>query len=342
MPFELRRLYPFDREAQRDVLALLKREGIAADRNLDYTVGLYDEADQLVATGSSFRNTLRCLAVDSGYRGEGLLNTLVSHLVHELATRGHFNVFLHTKHDTARFFSQLGFYTIAEVNRSLVFMENSRDAFSRYLERISAQRVDAPRAGAIVMNANPFTLGHQYLVEKASRECDVLHLFTVREDVSAFPYAVREQLIRQGTRHLGNLRYHDTDNYIVSSATFPSYFIQDSEAVTRAQAAVDAAVFGRIAGVLGLSVRFVGDEPYSFATNLYNQVMSERLPGFGVELVIVPRREGAGNLPISATRVRERIMANDLEGLQPLVPDTTYDFLASPEGLELMQKIRDR
>ncbi|MDI9520593.1 MAG: [citrate (pro-3S)-lyase] ligase [Bacillota bacterium] len=342
MNYEIRRIYSFDRAEQEKLLSLLKREGISADRNLDYTVGLYDARGQLAATGSYYRNTLRCLAVDGERRGEGLLNTIVSHLTEELATKNIFNVFLYTKTGNARYFTDLGFYPIAEVDRQVVFMENSRSAFPDYLAKLGKGKVSGKRIAAIVMNANPFTLGHQYLVETASSQADAVHLFIVREDISLFPFAVREKLVREGTAHLKNLVYHDTGSYIVSSATFPSYFIQDSEEVTRAHARVDAAVFQRIAAALDISVRFVGDEPFSFATNLYNQVMAECLPGYGIELKIISRREDEGNTPISATRVREMIKAGKTEQLQHLVPKTTYEYLISPDGQKLAASLQGK
>ncbi|MDD3571405.1 MAG: [citrate (pro-3S)-lyase] ligase [Eubacteriales bacterium] len=342
MEYEIRPIYPFDRAEQLNLLNLLAHEGISAEQNMDYTAGLYDVNGQLAATGSYYRNTLRCLAVEGEHRGEGLLNIIVSHLTEELAARGVFDIFLYTKYETTKFFRDLGFYPIAEVDRRVVFMENSKSAFPDYLTGLAEEKAPGERVAAIVMNANPFTLGHQYLAEKASPECDVLHLFIVREDISDFPFAVRERLIREGTAHLKNLVYHDTGNYIVSSATFPSYFIQDSEEVTRAHARVDAAVFGRIAQSLGIRIRYVGDEPFSFATNLYNQVMSESLPEYGVELRIIPRREDIGNTPISASRVREMIKAGNLETLRQLVPKTTYAFLASQEGLDLAASMRDK
>ncbi len=340
MEYNLRRIFPFDQESSEKHLALLKREGITADCNLEYTAGLFSPAGELLAAGSYYKNTLRCLAVDGRYRGEGLLNALVSHLTGELARRGVFELFLYARYDAARYFADLGFAPVAEVDRQVVFMENTRGAFDRYLKDISSRKVEARRAGAIVMNANPFTLGHQYLAQKAAGECDVLHLFVVREDISAFPYAVRDRLIREGTAHIRNIVYHHTGDYVVSSATFPSYFLRDSEEVTRAHARVDAAVFARIAGALGVTVRYVGDEPFSFATNLYNETMAERLPGAGVELVIIPRREDEGRTPISASRVREKLLAGDLEGLRPLVPETTFSFLASREGEEIARRMR--
>ena len=101
-------------------------------------------------------------------------------------------------------------------------MENKRTCFSSYLNSLVKQKESAPRIAALVMNANPFTLGHQYLVEKAASENDILHLFIVSEDASLVPFSVRKKLVMEGTAHLKNIRYHDSGPYIISNATFPS------------------------------------------------------------------------------------------------------------------------
>lgn len=157
------------------------RRASSGDGNLDYTVGLYDEDYNLAATGSCFGNTLRCLAVDNRHQGEGLLNQVISHLIDYQYRRGILDLFLYTKCNTALFFKDLGFYEIARVEGKVVFMENRKGGFERYLERLLAETeksgLTGERVGAVVMNANPFTLGHQYLVETAAADCDVLHLF---------------------------------------------------------------------------------------------------------------------------------------------------------------------
>ena len=40
--------------------------------------------------------------------------------------------------------------------------------------------------GAVVMNCNPLTLGHRYLIEQALKQCDYLMIFVVQEDKSFF------------------------------------------------------------------------------------------------------------------------------------------------------------
>ena len=165
--YEEARIYPGDRRGQRQLDALLEKEGIRRDGSLDYTLGLYDQEGELAATGSYYRNTLRCLAVDSAHQGEGLLNRVVSRLMELLADQGVLHLFLYTKCDKVHFFRDLGFAEIARVEGLAAFLENRRDGFARYLEELTARAAERPLPegavrGAIVMNANPFTLGHQW------------------------------------------------------------------------------------------------------------------------------------------------------------------------------------
>ena len=138
------------------------------------------------------------------------------------------------------------------------------------------------RVGAIVMNANPFTLGHRYLVEQARTACGVLHLFMVSEDVSLVPFSVRKKLIIEGTKDIPGIVYHEAGSYIISSATFPAYFQKGDNAVIRSQAGIDAQIFTQIAAALGITDRFVGDEPTSVVTGIYNEILSTARPAWRV------------------------------------------------------------
>lgn len=238
---------------------------------------MYDENYQIIATGSCFSNTLRCFAVSSDHQGEGLLNQILTHLIDIQYQRGNLHLFLYTKISTAKFFKDLGFYEIARVDETLVFMENRRNGFAGYLSDLSRTKKEGFSA-ALVMNANPFTLGHQYLVEKAASECDTLHVFIVSEDSSLVPFSVRKKLVLEGTSHLPNVICHDSGPYIISNATFPSYFLKDEEAVIKGHAKLDLMVFTRIADVLSVTRRYVGEERNSQVTGIYNQIMAGQLP----------------------------------------------------------------
>ena len=79
--FAVTTVYPSDRMMMEKVTALLQGEGIRLDANLDYTCAVVDEDYNVLATGSCFKNTLRCMAVSHEHQGEGLMNTVVSHLI---------------------------------------------------------------------------------------------------------------------------------------------------------------------------------------------------------------------------------------------------------------------
>ncbi len=335
--YTISRVFPTDRRSLLQIDALLEQEGIQRDANLDYTCAMYDEHAHVIATGSCFGNTLRCIAVSGSHQGEGLMSELLTHLTEVQYQRGILHLFVYTKLAAADFFRSFGFYEIARVEQRLVFMENRRDGFSRYLAAL-ADTKSGGRSAALVMNANPFTLGHQYLVEKAASECDVLHLFLVSEDASLIPFSIRKRLVTEGIAHLPNVICHDSGPYIISNATFPSYFLKDADSVIESHARLDLAVFRNIAQALSLTCRYVGDEPTSRTTRLYNQVMAESLPAAGIDCIIVPRREAHGK-PISASNVRLLLQRRDFDALQDLVPVSTLNYFKSPAALPVLGRI---
>ena len=338
MAYSISKVSPGDTRALRQVDSLLEQEGIQRDGNLDYIAALYDEDYRVIATGSCFGNTLRCFAVSHEHQGEGLLNQVITHLIEVQHERGNLQLFLYTKIGSAKFFGDLGFYEIARVDGTLVFMENRRDGFSRYLKRLEKTRTEG-RSAALVMNANPFTLGHQYLAETAAAQCDTLHLFIVSEDQSLVPFSVRKELIKAGTAHLPNVVLHDSGPYIISSATFPSYFLKDEAAVIAGHARLDLEIFKKIAAALNVTARFVGEEPTSQVTGLYNQIMAEELPKAGIACRIIPRK-AVGDQIISASTVRKALQEGDMDTFRRLVPETTAAWFESPEAAPVLARIR--
>lgn len=335
--YTISRISPTDRYGLSQVDALLQQEGIRRDANLDYICAMYDDEYHVIATGSCFGNTLRCFAVSSAHQGEGLLNEIISHLIDVQCSRGNVHLFLYTKIDSAKFFGDLGFYEIARVDKTLVFMENRRSGFSSYLADLSKTKTEGISA-ALVMNANPFTLGHQYLVEKAASECDTLHLFIVSEDASLIPFSVRRQLVLDGVAHLPNVICHDSGPYIISNATFPSYFLKDEETVIKSHAKLDLTVFTKIAQALSVTRRYVGEEPTSQVTGIYNQIMAAELPAAGIDCIIVPRKKTSGRA-ISASTVRQYLQQKNFEALRELVPASTLQYFMSTAAAPIIERI---
>ena len=336
-------IYSNDKYSNSMILKLLNQEGIKRDRNLDYTCVAYDSDYNIIGTGSCFGNTLRCLAVSHEHQGEGLTNKIVSHLIQYQFDRGNFHLFIYTKYTTYHLFKDLGFYEIVRIKDQIVFMENKKNGFNDYLNELSKSKLNdnanAKKIAAIVMNANPFTLGHLFLIEKASKENDILHLFIVSEDKSIVPFNVRKKLIMEGTAHLKNIIYHDSGPYIISSATFPSYFQKDEKDVIESHANLDLEIFVKIAKALNINVRYVGEEPTSLVTGIYNKIMEKKLPENGIECFVVKRKEMDGNI-ISASEVRKKIKEGNIEGIKNMVPDSTYKFFISDEGKNVINKIK--
>lgn len=336
--FHISEIKPSERYAMEELNALLATEGIELDANLDYIAGLYDYNDCLVATGSCYANTLRCLAVSNGHQGEGLLGKVLTHLIDYQMQRGITHLFIYTKTDTAFFFSDLGFTEIARIDGVLSFMENRKNGFAEYLEGLEKDKRPG-RSAALVMNCNPFTLGHRWLIEKTASENDTVHLFVVSEDKSFFPFKDRYELVKKGCADLENVILHETGSYMISSAVFPSYFIEDDQDVIKAQARLDVELFKKIAAALSITTRYVGSEPFSKVTNLYNEIMSKELPRVGISCVILPRKELHGE-PISASVVRKLLREDKLEQASKLVPQTTLDYLMSPAGQTVIEKLK--
>lgn len=319
---------------------LLIKEGISLDGNIEYTMGIF-EGEKLIATGSVFKNTLRCLAVNSAYQGEGLLNQVVTHLVNYEAERGIYHLFLYTKCDKTPFFKDLGFNEIARAPKLAAFMENRKNGFSNYLQNLKEESENCfGTQAAIVMNCNPFTLGHLYLVEKTASENDFVHLFVVSEDTSLVPFNVRYDLVKKGTAHLKNVIIHQTQSYMISSATFPSYFIKDSDNVMKAQAKLDIEVFKKIAETLNITKRYVGEEPFSIVTKIYNEVMQEELAKDNIDCIVIKRLEKE-NQVISASIVRNIIKNENIEKIKSMVPKTTYDYFTSADANDVIEKIKN-
>ena len=303
----------------------LRSMGLRYEGGADYTVQLVSEYGEILGSGSLCGNILKYIAVDERLHGEGAALSLVSELVSEAYRRGTTKLFLFTKASNEMLFRGVGFYTLA-ATRDVCFMENSRTGLARWLD--SVPRFEGT-VGAVVMNCNPFTLGHRFLIRTAANEVDRLYVFVVSEDKSRFSFEDRIEMVRRGARGLANVTVVPSGEYMISQATFPTYFIKDTANAESIYAALDLTLFAqKIAPALNITKRFVGTEPYCALTRGYNEVMKELLPKYGIDVVEVERLGG-----ISASRVREALDNGDIPALDELVPATTLDYLKERELL---------
>ncbi len=305
-------------------LQLLAQTGLQADEDVQQTILVWDN-DCVVATGSRCGNLLKCLAVDPARQGDGLLSTVLTALRAEAFREGYNHLFLYTKPGNELLFSSLFFYPVAKTD-TVLLMENRQNGIGDFLSTLPNDTGHGT-VGAIVMNANPFTYGHQHLIETAAAECERLYVFVLSEDRSRFSAADRLEMVRRGTAHLENVTVLPTGPYLISSATFPTYFLKDREAATEVQCLLDIEIFAKyFVPRFGIQKRFVGTEPFSPMTNRYNEALKAHLPPRGVQLCEIPRYTVDGEA-VSASAVRRLLDAGDKTAAMALVPETTREFL---------------
>lgn len=194
------------------------------------------------------------------------------------------------------------------------------------------------KAGAIVMNCNPFTCGHRYLIEQALETVDFLIIFVVEEDSSLFSFNERFAMVCEGTADLNNVMVVPSGPFILSQTTFPEYFIKAEDENLDENTENDVKLFAqKIAGYLNIRYRFAGEEPEDMVTNKYNMYMKKILPENGIKFVEIPRKKVDGQY-ISASLVRQCLESYDLKGLSKLVPDSTMRLLSVPDIEEMMKE----
>ena len=314
---------------------------------VDLYLAVLSREGAILAGGGLRRDIIKCLAVSAAARSLGLSVPLVSRLISEASERGFTNVKVFTKPENRSLFESLGFRLLAEAPKAIL-MENGR-GLEDYCSYLRGHR--AP--GVIVMNANPFTRGHRYLVEQADfstrptglgrNDKTNLVIIPVKEDASRFPYNERLAMVRSGCDGVADVV--EGSDYQISAATFPTYFLKDLSDAAETQMRLDIDLFGRhIAPALGARVRFVGTEPADPLTARYNDLMKELLPKYGVQLVEIQRltcppdcAEDSSTSPsaplrmteepVTATRVRALLDAGHFKAASALTPVSTWPYL---------------
>ena len=315
-----------------------------------YAVVTRPDHDEILAGGGLKGDIVKCIAVGEQLRDEHISNRLISHLMSEAAQRGHQSVKVFTKPQNRQIFESLGFRVVGEAPLAIL-MENGQgiERYESYLQgisdKISSSHSSQGRdgSGVIVMNANPFTRGHLYMIEQAARQVERLFVIPVKEDKSQFSYAERKAMIEAAIRPShpsplpSNITVCDGSDYAISAATFPTYFLKKLDDAADTQMLLDLDIFARhIAPALGATVRFVGSEPDDALTCRYNELMQEKLPK-----VQVIERLREGEKAISASTVRKALREDRFSEAASLVPPTTVPYLLAHIATDALQQELD-
>ena len=342
---ELIQLNPSIPRQRRRIEQFLGDNGLRLD-DVDYYVALVDETtDEIVAGGGLKGDVIKCVAVADGHKGEAVANQIVSHLIAQANADGHQCVKLFTKPQNRQMFESMSFRLLAEAPKAIL-METGIGGIKRYCEELESEKGKVkseksncelhhpnpstpqpimPQSGIIIMNCNPFTLGHRYLIEQAAQQVQTLYILVVREDCSMFGYDERKAMIVRGVAHIDNVVVCDGSEYSISATTFPTYFLKSLSDASDTQMTLDIDLYRRhIAPALGATVRFVGTEPDDPLTRRYNELMKSMLPD-----VREVARLQQGGVAVSASRVRKAIVENHLALAARLVPPTTVPYIVA-------------
>lgn len=319
--------------------SIYKNVGIKRPKDCDNTIAIYD-GEELVATASIKDNILVGFAVSPQMQGEGLLAILCTNLINIGMRNGHSTFYIFTKPEKSFLFSDCGFKEIACNPPYTCLLEWGESTINTYTQKLRAISENKPdNAACIVMNANPFTLGHEYLAEFAAKESPWLYVIVVETEKSVFPFKERMELIQKGLEKIPNVTVLSGGQYVISLLTFPTYFSKEGD-VGSAQTGLDLALFcNYIAPALKVTVRYVGQEPYCDTTRAYNNSMKAILPARGVEVVEITRKDKDGEA-ISASHVRNLIREGKIEQTKSLLPESTYQLLFTPMGRQIVEKIK--
>ncbi len=305
--------------------------------DVDYYAAVTDDNGNIVAGGGLQGNVIKCIAVGEAARATGLSNRLISHLIGMATQQGAETVKVYTKPDNSAIFKSMGFQIIAQAPQAIL-MENGVKGIGTYANYLRRMRGDRPcGASAIVMNANPFTLGHRYLVHQAAQEASTLYVIAVREDRSTFNYQERLAMIQAGCKDLDNVVVVEGSDYAISELTFPTYFLKQVTDATDTHITLDLDLFAKhIAPALGVTTRYVGSEPTDELTARYNALMQEQLPAHGIEVKTIERLVLDGQ-PVSASRMRQWLADGSLSQAAALVPQTTEPYLIAHLAVDALR-----
>lgn len=316
---------------------LLAATGLSTEKLPREYFGAYTADGQLLGGAGLDGNIIKCIAVRQGFRDKGITNGLVKHVLAAAHAEGISNIMIYTKPEYKNLFRFLSFSPIGQSDRA-VLLESNRSGIATYCEYLMRQRRGG-RTAVAVMNCNPMTLGHRYLIETAAKRFDFLYIIPVKEDKSEYTYQERRQILEEGVKDLNNVAVLEGSDYVISQATFPTYFIKEASEVARAHIQLDCDIFAHhIIPALGVSARVVGTEPTDPLTCAYNEEMKRSLP---IEVMEIPRLEINGQ-PVSASRVRKYVKEGRIDLALQLAYKASHPFvLAHAADYELNRELEE-
>ncbi len=312
---------------------LVQSQGLSVDQRIDLTIGIYED-EKLIATGSIDENVIKMIAVDPSRQGENFTAKVVQVLIDKLNERHIKKYFIFTKPEFIPVFQNLHFSLIIQTDQIALFENGAYTIRERLTDLKKSLKLERGTIASIVMNCNPVTLGHLYLIEKCASQQDNVIIFLVEENRSVFPFDVRLKLLKKATRHLRNVHILPSTPYIISAATFPTYFIKEASEASRIFMDLDIQIFKMyFMDIFKIDFRYVGTEPLDPMTRQYNETMQKILKDRWISI----DRLAKDHHIVSASLVRRLAKDKKYRLLKQFVPGVTYRFLISKKGRQLFK-----
>lgn len=317
------------------VKAFLNTFDLHYEDDIDDTIVL-KENTRIIATASTSKNIIKAVAIDPAYQGQDYLSILITALIKRLKAKGITHYFLYAKNAQAPLFKSLGLHPIVNTQRITLFEGGS--TITEKLESLkTTYKADYPNTACVVINANPMTNGHLHLIKTARTHHPHVLVFVVSEDRSVFPFKYRFEIIKEACASFDNVTVLPTGPYLVSQATFPKYFLKEETTIKEEHALIDVLIYQHYyIPIFNIKARYVGEEPLSPMTNMYNHVMHKYLK---THLHIIPRIYYKDHV-ISASTVRDKLKHHDIDSIEPLVPKPTLKFLRTKKGRDCIANIK--
>jgi len=325
-----------EKEKQQQI-DFLEQHNLDYEYDITYSIVVKYEKE-IVATASLANNVMKCFAVKKEYSGQNITGLMYKHLIQVLEERNVYHFFVFTTPENEQVFTSFNMKRIVKTMNT-VLLEGG-DTITNVLTNLKEEfSVSNDRKGCVIINANPLTFGHLYLIEQGAKNHKEFLVFVVSEDLSSFTFEDRFEIIKSATKHLDNVKVLPTLSYLVSKVTFPRYFLKEDILIQDEQTLVDVLVYKDFfKKIFNIETRYVGTEPFSVTTNKYNEVLKNYL---GPSLKIIERLELKGKA-ISASQVRKYIKDNRIEELKDLVPEATYNYLLSKKGQVVIDLIQNK
>ena len=314
-------------EEKNRISEFLKKFDLNYESDITYSIYMEDENGNIVGTVSLNNYIIKCLAVSPEYQGENLAGELIDNLINKLRSDNKFYYSVYTKHEYEPLFLSLGFSKIASTDK-VSMLEFGSPKIDEVMNRLKVKiestldcKLDDSKVACVVANANPFTNGHLSLVEEAIyRRYDYVIVFIVQEDKSYFSEKERMALAYVSLLPYDNVVVVPSTRYMVSSMTFPGYFLHDKKLSEWAK--IDAIIFrDYFMKKLNIQTRFVGEETDDYMVE-YNNILKETI---GDGLVVLDRAKQDDEI-ISAKIVRKHLDEGRLEEALKLVPRGSWVF----------------